>query len=119
IRVLGSLDDKAAGMMREALEEMARQSLRAGGIIRHLREYVTRGEVEKSPEDIRKLVEEAAALALVGSRQQGIRSVFELAPDTGRALVDRVQIQQVLINLMRNAMEAMCESDRRELAVRT
>lgn len=119
IRLLGDLDDAAASRIREALEETAKQSLRAGGIIRHLREFVTRGETEKSTEDMRKLIEEAGALALVGSREQGIRSVFEFAPDTGKVVVDKVQIQQVLINLMRNAMEAMRDGPERELIVRT
>ena len=80
---------------------------------------MTRGETEKAPEDIRKLVEEAGALALVGSRERGVRSVFEFAPEAKMVLADGVQIQQVLINLMRNAMEAMRESDRRELTVQT
>lgn len=119
VRFLKALDDKTAERLREALEEIAKQSLRAGGIIRHLREFVTRGETEKSPEDLRKLIEEAGALALVGSREQGVRSVFEFTQDTEEVLVDRVQIQQVLINLMRNAMEAMRESAKRELIVRT
>lgn len=119
VRFLGDLDDSAAGRIREALEEAAKQALRAGGIIRHLREFVTRGETEMKLETVRKLVEEAGALALVGSREQGVRSVFELAPEGAEVLVDRVQIQQVLINLVRNAMEAMRESERRELSVRT
>ncbi|BCH31960.1 sensor protein FixL [Mesorhizobium sp. L-8-10] len=118
-RFLAQLDGPAANRIREALEETAKQSLRAGGIIRHLREFVTRGETEKSAEDLRKLIEEAGALALVGAREQGVRSVFDFAPDTGEVLVDRIQVQQVLINLMRNAMEAMRESERRELSVRT
>jgi two-component system sensor kinase FixL len=105
--------------MRGALEETARQSLRAGQIIRHLREFVTKGETEKAPENIRMLVEEAGALALVGSRERGIRSVFDFVPGAETVMVDRIQIQQVLINLMRNAMEAMRDSDRRELIVRT
>jgi two-component system sensor kinase FixL len=119
VRFLKDLDHPAAERIREALEETAKQSLRAGGIIRHLREFVTRGETEKSPENVRTLVEEAGALALVGSRQLGVRSVFDFAPNTEDVMVDRVQIQQVLINLMRNAMEAMRESDKRELLVRT
>ena len=118
-RLLRDMDDALAARMREALEETARQSLRAGQIIRHLREFVTRGETEKAPEDIRKLVEEAGALALVGSRERGVRSVFEFGPGADMVMVDRVQIQQVLTNLMRNAMEAMRDSDRRELVVRT
>lgn len=119
VRLLDGIAEGPAAQMREALADAARQSLRAGEIIRHLREFVTRGETEKAPEDLRKLIEEAAALALVGSRELGVRTVFAFSPDTKEVLVDRVQIQQVLINLMRNAMEAMRESSRRELTVRT
>ncbi|MQW62897.1 sensor histidine kinase FixL, partial [Sinorhizobium meliloti] len=79
-RLLRDMDDAVATRIREALEEVASQSLRAGQIIKHLREFVTKGETEKAPEDIRKLVEEAAALALVGSREQGVRTVFEYLP---------------------------------------
>ncbi|WP_048649298.1 two-component system sensor histidine kinase NtrB [Nitratireductor soli] len=117
-RLLKDLDHPVAGRMRDALEETARQSLRAGQIIRHLREFVTRGETEKQPEDIQKLVEEAAALALVGSRELGVRTVFEFQPDLGMVMVDRVQIQQIVINLIRNAMEAMRDSQTRELLVK-
>ena len=119
VRLLRNMDDAVAVRMKEALEETARQSLRAGGIIRHLREFVLRGETEKAPEDIRKLIEEAGALALVGSRERGVRSVFDFSPGVATVMVDRVQIQQVLINLMRNAMEAMRDSERRELVIRT
>ncbi|MQW14981.1 sensor histidine kinase FixL [Sinorhizobium meliloti] len=118
-RLLRDMDDAVATRIREALEEVASQSLRAGQIINHLREFVTKGETEKAPEDIRKLVEEAAALALVGSREQGVRTVFEYLPGAEMVLVDRIQVQQVLINLMRNAIEAMRHVDRRELTIRT
>lgn len=118
-RLLRDMDDSVASKMRDALEEMSRQSLRAGQIIRHLREFVTRGETEKTPENIRGLVEEAGALALVGSRERGMRSEFEFGANGKLVVADRVQIQQVLINLMRNAMEAMRDSPVRELVVRT
>src|SRR5690606_15165168 len=107
VRLLRTPEGAASPHLREALEETARQSLRAGDIIRHLREFVSRGATERSMADIRDLIEEAGALALVGSREQGVRPLFDLAPDTGQVVVDRIQIQQVLINLMRNAMEAM------------
>lgn len=118
-RLLLDMDEAVSSRMREALEEISRQSLRAGRIIRHLREFVMRGETEKAPEDIRKLVEEAGALALVGSRERGVRSVFDFEPGAEMVMADRVQIQQVLINLMRNAMDAMHDSERRDLTVRT
>ena len=116
---LMDVDEATDPGTRMALEETAKQSLRAGQIIRHLREFVTRGETEKAPEDIRKLVEEAGALALVGSRERGVRSVFDFAPGAELVMADRVQIQQVLINLMRNAMEAMRDSDDASFSVRT
>jgi two-component system sensor kinase FixL len=78
----------------------------------------TRGDTDKAPEDIKKLIEEAGALALVGSRERGIRTEFEFSSGEALVLADRVQIQQVLTNLMRNAIEAMRDSDRRELVVR-
>lgn len=118
-RLLRDMDGAVAMRMREALEETARQSLRAGQIIRHLREFVTKGDTEKAPENIRSLVEEAGALALVGSRERGVRTVFDFAPGPATVMVDRIQIQQVLTNLMRNAVEAMRDSERRELVVRT
>jgi two-component system sensor kinase FixL len=118
-RLLRDMDDAVATKMRAALEETARQSLRAGQIIRHLREFVTKGATEKAPENIRSLVEEAGALALVGSRERGVRTVFDFAPGPATVMVDRIQIQQVLINLMRNSIEAMRDSTRRELVVRT
>jgi two-component system sensor kinase FixL len=118
-RLLGKVDEEHANRMRGALDEAAKQALRAGDIIRHLREYVTRGDTEKNPVDIKSLVEEAGALALVGSREQGVRSVFDFGDEDKPVLVDRIQIQQVLINLMRNAMEAMRETPRKELLVTT
>lgn len=118
-RMLDARNEPWLAPLKEAAAEIKAQSLRAGQIIRQLREFVMRGETEEAPEDIRKLVEEAGALALVGSRELGVRSVFDFAPGAEMVLTDRVQIQQVLINLMRNAMEAMRDSDRKELVVRT
>lgn len=118
-RLLRDMDDELASRMRDALEEAGRQSLRAGQIIRHLREFVTKGETEKNAYNIRKLIEEAGALALVGSREKGVRAVFDFASDAETVMVDHVQIQQVLINLMRNAIEAMKDAPVKELVVRT
>jgi two-component system sensor kinase FixL len=118
-RLLRDVDDAVALRMKDALEETARQTLRAGQIIRHLREFVTHGGTDKAPEDIRNLVEEAGALALMGSRELGVRTIFDFAPGPKTVLVDRIQIQQVLTNLIRNASEAMRDSSRKELVIRT
>ncbi len=103
----------------------AEQALRAGQIVRRLRDFVARdGEGDKRLEDLGKLAEEAAALALVGARERGVQVGFRFCPRLPRVLVDRIQIQQVILNLIRNALEAMVQgeedggaSPRRELMV--
>lgn len=119
-----SRDDAAVEAdLREAMDLTAGQALRAGQIIRRLRDFVTReGEVEKRMEDLSKLAEDAGALALLGAKERGVRVGFRFAPQLPRVLVDRIQIQQVILNLMRNALEAMApEKDgtprRRELTL--
>ncbi|WP_244426445.1 PAS domain-containing sensor histidine kinase [Rhizobium sp. PDO1-076] len=119
VRLLQDADDPKTVMVRDALEVAAEQSLRAGQIIKHLREFVTKGETDKTPENIRQVIEESGALALAGSKEKGVRTVFDFAPGAEMAMIDRIQIQQILINLMRNAIEAMKDSPYRELTVRT
>lgn len=118
-RLLRDMDDDMASRLRDALKEAGNQSLRAGQIIKHLREFVTKGETEKAPHNIRRLIEEAAALALVGSRENGVRTMFEFNDGPEIVVADKIQIQQVLTNLMRNAIEAMRDSERKELTIRT
>jgi two-component system sensor kinase FixL len=113
-----SLDENAA-LLRDAMDRAAAQALRAAEIIRRLRDFVARGESERRVEDVKKLVEEASALALVGAKDKGIRVHFRLDPGVDFVLADKVQIQQVLLNLMRNAIEAMEETDKRELIILT
>jgi two-component system sensor kinase FixL len=116
MRLLQDRPDEESRQTRDALDKATEQAMRAGQIIRRLRDFVSRGETERCGENVTKLVEEASALALVGVR--GIHIRFALDP-TAEVLADKVQIQQVLINLMRNAIEAMANSDRRELVVRS
>lgn len=107
--------DKAR--VREAIERSAEQALRAGDIIKRLREFVAKGETQHSLESPAVLVEEAAALALVGAREQGVRVVLRCDHDLPEVVVDKIQIQQVALNLIRNAVEAMETTRRRELTV--
>ena len=101
--------------LRDALARAADQALRAGHIIRRLREFVSRGEGDRRIENLAKLIEDASTLALVGVREAGIAVSFRLDPKAALVLADRIQIQQVLVNLIRNAMEIMIETanDRR------
>ena len=106
-------------MIREALDDAAREAMRAGHIVRRLRDFVARGETDKTVERLPVLVNEAAVLGLIGAQEKGVKPRFDLDPYASPVLVDRVQIQQVLINLIRNAIEAMAQSPVRELTVRT
>ncbi|HXG81084.1 MAG TPA: PAS domain S-box protein [Sphingomicrobium sp.] len=102
-------DDETLATIREALDECAQQSVRAGQIVRRLRDFIARGESERRIESLHRLVTEASALALVGAGDQELEVDVRLDPLADRVLVDRIQIQQVLLNLIRNAIEAMEE----------
>ena len=104
-------------MLRDALGKASEQAGRAGHIIRRLRDFVARGESDRRVESITKLVEEASALALVGVKDRGIRVQFKFDPQVDLVLADRVQIQQVLLNLIRNAMDAMEAAPTRDLTI--
>jgi two-component system sensor kinase FixL len=114
-RLLATSLDPNRSKIEGALDRAAEQALRAGQIIRRLRDFVSRGESEKRVESLSKLIEEAGALGLTGAREQGVQLRFNLNPEYDLVLVDRVQIQQVLVNLFRNALEAMAHSAQREL----
>jgi two-component system sensor kinase FixL len=116
-RLLDDEPGERPAMMRDALEKASDQAMRAGQIIRRLRDFVSRGESERRVENITKLVEEASALALVGVKDRGIRVTFQFDPAVESVLADRVQIQQVLLNLIRNAMDAMESTHARDLAI--
>jgi len=117
--LLASPDLNDLPMMREALDDAASEAIRAGQIVRRLRDFVARGDSEKTVADLPRLIEEAALLALMGARERGVSARFEIDPAATPVLVDGVQIQQVLINLMRNAVEAMSNARLRDLVVST
>ncbi len=105
-------------MLKEAIDLAGDQALRAGDIIRRLRDFVARGETERRIESLHKLIEEAGALALVGAKEHGVSVRFRFDPAIDLVLADRVQVQQVVLNLIRNAIEAMEESPVKQLDVR-
>jgi len=105
--------------VEEALEKAVAQADRAGAIIRRLRQFVGKGENERRLADLNNVVEEASALALVGAREQGVRVMLELASDLPLVALDKIQIQQVVLNLVRNAIEAMSATDERLLTIGT
>lgn len=118
-RLLEKSKDENAPLLQDAVEKAAEQALRAGDVIRRLRDFVARGESERQVERLPKLIEDASSLALVGAGEADVRVSYDLDPAAELVLTDRIQIEQVLLNLMRNAVEAMQGAPRRELHVVT
>lgn len=112
----GDLSDNRE-FFREALEESVSESLRAGTIVRRLREFVSRGEINRRVLSIAQVVEDATVLGMIGAQERGVQFSIDIAPDTNHVFVDRVQIQQVMVNLMRNAIEAMADSAEKKLHI--
>ncbi|WP_292037074.1 MULTISPECIES: sensor histidine kinase [unclassified Brevundimonas] len=110
-------DTVSLARVGDAVDRAAEQALRAGVIIRRLRDFVARGDTERRIEDLPKLVEEACALALVGVREHGVRVRIDIDPAAGWVVADKVQVQQVLLNLIRNAVDVMEEASVRHLGV--
>ncbi len=103
--------------VREAVTLAAEQTLRSGQIIRRMRDFLARGDTDRRAESSARLIEEASALALVGAKERGVTVRIDTPSMPPRVLADRVQIQQVLLNLIRNAVEAMAQSERRALTI--
>lgn len=96
-------------IVREALQECAEQSVRAGQIVRRLRDFISRGESERRVESLSRVVNEASALALVDAGVRAREVELRLDRKADKVLIDRIQVQQVLLNLIRNAIEAMAD----------
>ncbi|MBS88199.1 PAS domain-containing sensor histidine kinase [Sphingobium sp. GW456-12-10-14-TSB1] len=103
----------------EALEDAAGEAMRAGQIVRRLRDFVARGEVERTAENLPDLINEAAAFGLMGAIEKAVETRMDIDHEAASVLVDKIQIQQVLVNLIRNAVEAMGPAARRILTIRT
>jgi two-component system sensor kinase FixL len=115
----GDMEEETIAMIREAMDEAAKQSVRAGQIVRRLRDFMSHGETERHVESLQRLINEANALGLVGSREHGIDVQVSLDPRADLVFVDRIQVQQVLVNLIRNAIDAMVDAPVRKLSIRT
>ena len=101
------------------LEKTVQQASRAGQIIRRLRQFIAKGETERALEDINAVVEEASALALIGTGGKGIAARRVLGDGLPPVLLDRIQIHQVITNLIRNGVDALDSVERREIVIST
>ncbi|WP_232089925.1 PAS domain-containing sensor histidine kinase [Sphingomonas sp. HMP6] len=116
------LADPTNSARGQAFVKMAsEQALRAGAIIRRMREFITKAEVDTGAVEIVRVIDDAVALSFVGGAQSDIRLRYEFDPRATTVLADAIQIQQVLANLLRNAIEELraCAPDGREITIRT
>ena len=107
--------------VREALTQISGQALRAGEIIRRLRALVRKQSTQREQADINELIIELDALARADARSSDVRIVLKLGADLPHVSLDRVQIQQVLLNLLRNSIDALeaIPPSQREVIIRT
>ncbi|CAM3133991.1 histidine kinase [Sphingomonas antarctica] len=117
--MIGDTKDGLLSEIAEALGLAAAQSLRAGTIVRRLRAFVDGGETGFGIERLDMLVEEATSLGLLGAHEAGIKVTMTIAAGLDTVLVDRVQIQQVLVNLIRNAIQSMATVACKKLTIAT
>jgi two-component system sensor kinase FixL len=106
-------------MVREIAGQIAEQTVRAGEIIKRLRGFVSKREPDRRSQDLNAVIEESIALGFVGAADTSVKLRTRLAKDLPPVFVDKVQIQQVMINLVRNAVEAMQQTPKRILTVAT
>jgi two-component system sensor kinase FixL len=99
------------------LDRAIGQAERAGAIIQRLRAFLEKREPQRASQDLNTVLQEAIALGFVGSVDEGIKLILDLASDLPPVQVDKVQIQQVLVNLIRNATEAMRNAPTRDLVI--
>ena len=118
-RILGKDARNRTDTVREILDEAVDQAGRAGEIIRRLRDFVIRGETDKRIEILSTLIREASDLAAAGAGVEGVHIRLHFDPAAKAVFGSRIQLQQVMVNLIRNAYEAMAQSERRQLHVCT
>lgn len=114
-RLLTQSTSESVATVQEIMDEIASHLMRAGQILRRLRDFMGRGRIEKRVESVPSLIEDAVTFATAGSGAPGVAVHVRLDPAAATVYGNRIQVQQVVVNLVRNAFEAMASSPRREL----
>ncbi len=118
-RTLAGIEGFPTARANELIECAAQETVRAGAIIKNLRDFIEKRESKRVFENLNKVVEESIALGFVGAADNNVRVDLDLEPELPLVLINKIQIQQVLINLIRNGIEAMEAVTRRELTIST
>jgi two-component system sensor kinase FixL len=105
--------------IHEMLNKTVEQAARAGDVIRRLRSLFQKGETAPAPQSINQVVEDAASLALIDAARMDVQYKLNLSENLPAVIIDRIQVQQVVLNLVRNALEAVAAYRRRELTIET
>ena len=123
VEASAALIDESGGRMparvREYMTQAVAQTQRAGAVIRLMREFAARGDTERSVEDINAAIEEICGLAMLGTAADEFDLKLNLAADLPPVLIDHVQIQQVVLNLVRNSLDALDERGSGAITVAT
>jgi two-component system, LuxR family, sensor kinase FixL len=118
-RTIAGKDDPQITRGLELLDKAANQTTRAGQIIRRLRDFVEKRDADRTEQSLNPVVEEAIALGFVGAADANVKVRTELDPSLPSVMIDKIQIQQVLLNLIRNGIEAMKSAAKREMTIKT
>jgi response regulator receiver domain-containing protein/histidine kinase/DNA gyrase B/HSP90-like ATPase len=115
----GSAPEPAPAPVHEGLMEVVQQAERAGDVLDRLREFLRGGEFRRALTEVKPLVDAAVSLTRTEAMQQQVEIKAKIDPGLPAVLADRVQIEQVLLNLRRNAMDAMeaANTERRSIVI--
>jgi signal transduction histidine kinase len=111
--------ERRPASVAEALDKAAAQVTRMGQIVTRLRAFIAHGEPDKILLKLHQLIQDAYDAISIKAKERKIRVTLQLNAEEDEVLADKVQIEQVLVNLIRNAKEAIGVSKRREIVIST
>lgn len=117
--LIDRLDGEVPDRVREFMDKAVAQTHRAGAVIRRLRELTGKGACRRSIEDVNAVVEETCAFAALGTATEGVDVEVDLESDLPPVLIDSVQVQQVLLNLVRNSIDALSGRETGAISIAT
>jgi two-component system sensor kinase FixL len=111
--------DFSVAKVEEMLDGANAQVFRASEIIDNLRQFIARGETVRTPQNLNAVVRTACEFTDAIAKEHNVKTTIDLEASPDTVVINKVQIQQVVVNLKRNAIEAMQNCERREMRVST